>query len=265
MRGLKAKDLKRDTIKTSALVKAIKWNDTRVNGLEGLFNGKLNLVRKAYSSRGLFNNEDILKTHQFKLDTVLVENDRKLYKIKISEGLEYVDLKTKGIFNGGFNPQGWIYIYWDNYAIKKVEYELKAASAAQKSRSKTLFDTYTNHKLTLNYMEYNDKMYLNYVYYETPKLVNVGSKEKLKGLTEEQKKLDRANRFYYTVQEIVFTEIVTDKETVSQELNKNWDPDIFAIKPYNKDFWKNYNVLLESEEEEQLIEDLTRRSSLFKG
>ena len=40
--------------------------------------------------------------------------------------------------------------------------------------------------------------------------------------------------------------------------------DIFLSKPYNKEFWKNYNVLLESEEDEQLINDLSQRASLYK-
>lgn len=263
-RNLKPKDLKRDTIKTSSLVKAIKWNDTRVNGMESLFNGKLNLVRNSEGLNALFNEETVTRTHHFKLDTVLVENERKLYKIEISQGLDHIDLKTKGIFNGGFQPKGWIYIYWDNFAIKKVEYELVAASPAQKSRSKTLFDTYLNHKLVMSYMEYNNKMYLNYVYYETPKLVNVGAKKGDKKLNAVQEQIAKENRYYHTVQEIVFTEILDEEAEVNQALNQKWNPDIFAIKPYNKEFWKNYNVLLESEEEEQLIQDLTQRSSLYK-
>ena len=40
--------------------------------------------------------------------------------------------------------------------------------------------------------------------------------------------------------------------------------DIFLSKPYNKEFWKNYNVLLESEEDEEMIDDLSKRASLFK-
>lgn len=263
-RNLKAKDLDRSTLKTSELIKAIKWNDTRVNGMESLFNGKLNLIRNSENFSALFDSTSVTKTHHFKLDTVLVENGRKLYKVEISKGLEYIDLKTKGIFNGGFNAQGWIYIYWDNYAVKKIEYELVAASKAQKTRSKTLFDTYINHKLVMSYMEYNNKMYLNYVYYETPKLVNVGSGNNKK-LTPEQEQIAKENRYYFTVQEIVFTEIVKDTDIISETLSQEWDSDIFAIKPYNKAFWKNYNVLLESEEEEQLIQDLTQRSSLYEN
>src|SRR5690606_7864328 len=45
IRNLKPRNLRRDTIRRSSLIKAIKWNDTRVNGLQNLFEGKLNLVR----------------------------------------------------------------------------------------------------------------------------------------------------------------------------------------------------------------------------
>ncbi len=264
IRNLQARNLRRDTIRTSSLIKAIKWNDTRVNGLQNLFEGKLNLVRNSSNSKSLFG-ENILDTHQFELDTVLVDNDRKIYKIKISKGTDYVNLKTKGIFNDGYIADGWIYIHWDTYAIKKIEYNLIAASPDQMSRSKALFDTQVNHKLVLNYMEFNGKMYPNYIYYETPKLVNVGSKptEPRKNI-EETTTFDKDERFYYTVQEILFTEVILDNERIAQALAQKWDPDIFSVKPYNKNFWKNYNTLLESDEDEQLIQDLTKRSSLYK-
>lgn len=263
-RYLKARNLRRDTIRTSSLVKAIKWNDTRVNGLQNLFQGKLNLVRNSTDPKALFG-ENILDNHQFDVDTVLVDNDRKIYKIRISESKDYVNLKTKGIFNDGYKAEGWIYIYWDTYAIKKIEYQLVAASPEQKSRSKALFDTQINHKLVLNYMEFEGKMYPNYIYYETPKLVNVGSKptEPRKSI-EETVTYDKDERFYYTVQEILFTEVILDPQKIEQALAQKWDSDIFSIKPYNKDFWKNYNTLLESEEDEKLIQDLTKRSTLYK-
>ena len=263
-RNLRARNLRRDTIRTSSLVKAIKWNDTRVNGLQNLFEGKLNLVRNSTESKALFG-DNVLDMHQFTLDTILVDNDRKIYKIKISESKDYVNLKTKGIFNDGYQAEGWIYIYYDTYAIKKIEYQLVAASPEQKSRSKALFDTQINHKLIMSYMEYEGKMYPNYIYYETPKLVNVGFKptEPKKSL-EEVTTYDKDERFYFTVQEILFTQVILDKDKINQALAQKWDSDIFSIKPYDKDFWKNYNTLLESEEDEKLIQDLTKRSSLYK-
>jgi hypothetical protein len=264
IRNLQARNLRRDTIRTSSLIKAIKWNDTRVNGLQNLFEGKLNLVRNSSESKALFG-ENILDMHQFTLDTIMVDNGRKIYKIKISESKDYVNLKTRGIFNDGYEAEGVIYIYYDTYAIKKIEYQLVAASPEQKSRSKALFDTQINHKLVISYMEYEGKMYPNYIYYETPKLVNVGAKptEPRKNI-EEITTYDKDERFYFTVQEILFTQVILDKDKIEQALTQKWDSDIFAIKPYNKDFWKNYNTLLESEEDEKLIQDLTKRSSLYK-
>ena len=260
---LKSRNLNRDTIATSSLVKAIKWNDNRINGLETLFHGKLNLVRNSGNPKALFG-EDILSKHQFKLDTVLVENDRKIYKIQISESFEHINLETEGIFNDGYQSKGWVYIYWDTYAIKKIEYELHAASKAQRSRSKTLFDTYLNHKLVISYKEYQDKMYLNYIYYETPKLVNVGVAIDDPRTEVDESAVNKEERYYYTVQEILFTEIITDQNIIATSLSKPWDADMFSPKPYDKAFWKNYNTLLESEEEEKLIQDLTKRYSLFK-
>lgn len=262
-RNLRARNLRRDTIKTASLVKAIKWNDQRVNGLENLLQGKLNLVRNATETKALFGSE-ILENHQFELDTILVDNDRKIYKIKILDGTEYVDLSTPGIFNDGYKAEGWMYIYYDNYAVKKIEYQLVAASPNQKKRSKDLFGTQINHKLILNYMEYEGKMYPNYIYYETPKLVNVGAKPSVDMTDEEKAQYNREERYYSTVQEILFTDIIFDEEVIAEKLNSTWDSDLFAVRPYHKDFWKNYNTLLESEEEEQLIQDLTKRSKLFK-
>ncbi|WP_281846993.1 carboxypeptidase-like regulatory domain-containing protein [Olleya namhaensis] len=261
--NLKPKNLRRDTIAKSSLIKSIKWNDTRVNGLENLFKGKLNLVRNSKSPKALLG-DDVLKTHQFKLDTILVDNERKIYKIKIDKGENFAGLNTEGIYNEGYIAEGWIYIYWDNFSIKKIEYQLRAGSDAQKNRSKTLFDTQINHKLVISYMEYQDKMYPNYIYYETPKLVNVGYKPTGKINKEEEALFNKEERFYYTVQEILFTEIIQDPEVVEAALQQDWDPDIFSVKPYNKLFWDNYNTLLESEEDEKLIKDLTKRSSLFK-
>ncbi|WP_179344044.1 carboxypeptidase-like regulatory domain-containing protein [Winogradskyella ursingii] len=260
---LKPTDVNRNDVSTEQLVRAIKWNDTRVNGLQNLFQGKLNLLRNSTDPKALFG-ENILDKHQFQLDTILVNNDRKIYKIKISKGFDFVGLDTKGIYNEGFEAKGWLYIYYDNYAIKKIEYELVAASKNQKIRSKRLFGTQTNHKLVINYIEYNDKMYPNYIYYETPKLVNVGLKVQGKISEEEIDRYNKEERYYNTIQEILFSEIILNKEEIDASLNKEWDMDIFSPKPYNRTFWRNYNVLLESEEDEKLIQDLSKRASLFK-
>ena len=261
---MKSKKLRRDTIKTAKLVEAIKWNDERINGLAFLFKGKLNLIRNSNISDALFGSA-ILESHQFNIDTILVDNGRKLYKIEIKEGKDFVGLNTKGIYNEGFVSKGWLYIYWDNFAIKKIEYDLIAASEKQKTRSKSLLGTINNHKLIISYMEYQGKMYPNYYYYETPKLVNLGdrSSDKLYK-TEEENKKTKEEQFYYTVQEILFTEVIQDPDVISEALQKTWSDDIFLQRPYNNEFWENYNILLESEEEGKLVQDLSKRATFFK-
>ena len=80
---------------------------------------------------------------------------------------------------------------------------------------------------------------------------------------EEKKKL-KEEQFYYSVQEILFTEIIQDTTEIKKALQKPWSDDIFIQRPYNKEFWQNYNVLLESEEEEKLVKDLSKKETLFK-
>ena len=101
---------------------------------------------------------------------------------------------------------------------------------------------------------------------ESPKLLNLGdrSSEAWKK-TKEQLAREKEEQFYYAVQEILFTEIIQDPERIKDALTtKEWSEDIFSPRPYNEDFWSDYNVLLESEEEDQLIRDLSNRVSLFK-
>ena len=173
-------------------------------------------------------------------------------------------LNTPDIYNEGFQAKGWIYIDWDSWAIKKVMYELVASSENQVKRSKSLFGTLLNHKLVMTYMEYQGKMYPKYIYYETPKLVNAGDRSSDQLDKDGNATQDKADFYYNTVQEIVFTEIIRDPELIKLERSKTWTEDIFSPQPYRPEFWENYNVLLESKEEETLIKDLTIRAGLFK-
>jgi hypothetical protein len=260
---LRSKNLVRDTIKTKSLVNAIKWNDSRLTGVENLFKGQLNLIRNSNTHDALFG-KAMLDKHQFVLDTILVDDGRKLYKIKITKSKDFVGLNTENVYNEGFEANGWLYIYYDNYAVKKLEYELVAASDVQKRRSKSLFDTNVNHKLVITYREYNSKMYPSYLYYETPKLVNIGDRSSDREKNEEEQGVDKDEQYYYTIQEILFSEVIQDPDIILESLQKEWSSDIFAPRPYNESFWRNYNVLLESAEEEKLIRDLSKRASLFK-
>src|SRR5690554_492367 len=251
-------------VKTSKLIEGIRWNDTRVNGLDNLFQGKLNPIRNVDALGALFG-KNMLKGHQFEITDTLVENGRRIYQIKIAGGEDFVGLNTPGIYNEGFAPQGWVYVFYDNFAIKKLEYELIAASDIQKRRSKSLFDTQLLHKLIITYRDFEDRMYPNYLYYETPKLVNIGDRSSEREKTESAPGFDKGEQYYFTIQEILFSDIIKDPEILAEEYRNNqWSADIFSPKPYNADFWRDYNVLLESEEEEKLIYDLSKRATLFE-
>ena len=59
---LKVIEVDRAELTKTQLIDAIKWNDTRVNGLENLFSGKLNILRNTKETNALFG-EDIFKNH----------------------------------------------------------------------------------------------------------------------------------------------------------------------------------------------------------
>lgn len=257
-------NINKAAVHENSLVDAIRWNDERVNGLTNLFEGRLNLLRNVNATGSLFG-KNILDKHEFHLDTILVDNGKKIYKIRIDHGKDFIGLNTPNIFNEGFYPSGWIYIYYDNFAIKRIEYDLVAASDVQKKRAKSLFDTQVLHKVKMNFIDYDEKMYLNYLYYETPKLVNTGDRSSDRERTESAPGFDKGAQYYYTTQEILFTDILNDSEDLTQELSSSqWSPDLFSPRAYNENFWKNYNVLLESEEEEKLIYDLSKKAELYQ-
>ena len=77
------------------------------------------------------------------------------------------------------------------------------------------------------------------------------------------KKTINPNDHYFSKQEILFTEITTNKEKVNKLiLNKVWNNDLFSPRSYNEQFWDNQTILLESKEQKKLIEDLQKKVSL---
>jgi hypothetical protein len=256
-----------DTTSTEEFIKAIKWNDKSINSIDNLFRSKLNMIRNSHQSNALFDS-DIFKKHTFVLDTTLVEDDRIIYKIKITPSKKIIDLNTSISYNGGLAPIGWIHIYKDNYAIKYIEYSLIAASRDQKLRSKLIFDTNVNHKIKIDFIELNGKMYPRYFAYETPKILNFMFKPDSNGNYQKELKRKTGDQYYYTKQEFLFTEVITGDNINTLRLDTYWDSDFFTFKTYNIDFWENYNILLESEDDKKLRLDLEKKISLknqFKG
>ena len=70
---------------------------------------------------------------------------------------------------------------------------------------------------------------------------------------------------YFSKQEILFTEIITQESEMNKYLvSKNWNDNLFLPRVYNEQFWDNYNILLESKEQQKLILDLEKKISLKK-
>jgi len=264
-----------DTITSQELLKGIRYNDAKSNGLHKLFNGHKNIVidknnfnngnqniLRNYGNVGAMFDENIFKKHKFSLDTLLLEGDRYVYKIKITPHSKMVDLNS--ILKKNYVPVGWLFIYKDNYAIKELEYSLIAASKSAKLRNKLIYGTPIHYTVNLKYIEYNNRMYLKYFSCEVPKSINTYFKQTESGDYEVRSEEDR---FYYTKQEVLFTEFITDKEEIELRLQKPWNDDLFTPRPYHEQFWKNYNILLESKEQHKMIQDLedkVRLSDQFK-
>tara|TARA_R110000868_G_scaffold156380_1_gene383214 strand:+ start:615 stop:2027 length:1413 start_codon:yes stop_codon:yes gene_type:complete len=258
-RNLKAREIKKVKGENNLdFSEVIRWNDLEYNNIEYLIKGQLNIIRERHTPNSIFG-ENIYMTHTFSLDTVLIENERFLYKIKISPNKKMIDLKLGDTYNKGFVPIGWLYIYKDNYAIKELVYALVAASKNQKARSRTIFNSKVMHKINLKLTEYNNKMYPKYFSYETPKSLNIIFKPNANGKYNKESIRDKGEQYYYSKQEILFTEITTDDRIINTTLQKNkWDSDIFKPMPFNKSFWDSYNILLETKEEEKMALDLEK-------
>ncbi|WP_445957783.1 carboxypeptidase-like regulatory domain-containing protein [Yeosuana sp.] len=234
------------------------WNDLEYNNIEYLISGQLNIIRNRFADNSIFG-KDIFETHTFTLDTILFDNEKILYKIKISPGKKMIDLKLGNTYNKGFIPIGWLYVYKENYKIKEIEYALLPGSKSQKARSRVIFNSKVMHKINLKFVEYNNKVYPKYFSYQTPKFLNSIFKPDSKGEYNKGIIRDEGKQYYYTKQEILFTEIITDEEKINVALQKNkWNSDIFKSLPYNKTFWDAYNVLMETDKEERMAHDLNQ-------
>lgn len=256
---LKRRKLKKALVRLdeNSISEAINWNDLEYNNIEYLIKGPLNIVRNRTNNDAIFGKE-IFKKHKFTLDATYWQDDRKLYKIKISPNKGFVDLRHSSVYNEGFVPIGWIYIFGDTFSIKEIDYALVAGSKSQKARSKTIFNTTVMHRINLKYKMYNNKMYPEYFSYSTPKVINYTFKKN--GDVRASN-----DNIYYTKQEILFNEIIQDSRIINKDLqNNNWDSNIFSKRPFVKTFWDNYNILLETNEEILLINKLEETLKLQK-
>jgi len=251
-----------DNIHPNVIAKAIQHQDNYFTLRGGwgksflytLFSTDHNKIRY-YKQNNAILDGGLLNKHRFKLDTILVYNSKDIYKIKILPSLPPSNLNR---FNKNYVlPFGWIYIRKDDYAIMEFKYLLVENENRDGILSKT-----TGSKVAsvydIKFTDYKGKMYPKYMSLATPKgnRFMEAANAVLGG-----KKID-PEIYYYTKEEIVFNKIITDKEAIKLRLQKPWDDDLFTPHPYHAKFWKNYNVLLESTEQQKLIQDLEKKVKL---
>ena len=232
---------------------AVSFTDDFKNNQASIFSTDNNKIRY-YNQKNAIFDKQLLKTHTFKLDTILY-NSNIIYKIKIMPKNPPAKLNRKV---GDYElPFGWIYIRKKDYAIIKLDYVLL------NSKKGELFSDISGTRIAshfiIKFIKIEGKMYPKYLSYLKPVVTN-----KLKTVLGKIKNGIEPNSedFYYSKQEILFTKIITDSLKINKLLAKPWNDNLFSPHPYHATFWKNYNVLLESATEQKMRQDLEKKVEL---
>ncbi|WP_445957779.1 carboxypeptidase-like regulatory domain-containing protein [Yeosuana sp.] len=259
-----SKNFNLDNVPKREIEKAINYYDnffTLRGWQESFFYSLLstdyNKIRFYNRNNAILDNQ-ILKKHVFKLDTVLLENEIKIYKIKILPTNPPASLnrfkKNKEL------PVGWIYIRSTDFAIIELKYSLLENTKESKLNSKIHGSRITS-IYHIKFIDFDGKMYPKYLSVISPK----GNRfiESLDGLNPKETIIDE-ELHYFTKEEILFNEHIIKKEVIDEYLKKSWDDNLFISRKHNSNYWDNYNILLESEGELELIKDLEKNVSLKK-
>jgi hypothetical protein len=88
---------------------------------------------------------------------------------------------------------------------------------------------------------------------------------KIVQIQSDNRKGDLQDAYYIAEYEFLLSETILNQNEIASFIkDKIWNPDIYANRPYNKGFWKNYNILLVTKEQQKLIKDLEKKISLKK-
>jgi len=258
-KGLSFREAWKNTPKLNEVSKteiqnAINFHDNRQSNPTDLFTSGLNKIRY-YNQKGAILDNNILKKHTFKIDTILSFNGDNVYKIKITPASPPRKLNKK--IGKYLLPFGWLYVRMNDYAIIELDYTLINSKKGQ------IFTDINGSRIASNFnikfVEINNKMYPKYISFNAPKPVN--RFRAVNTYLRDSSKYS-PDLFYYSKQEIVFDEIITDKKTIDLSLQKPWHDNLFTPHPYHAKFWKNYNVLLENTEQKKMIDDLEKKVKL---
>ncbi len=243
--------LKND-ISIAEVKKAIIFNDNEYSNPKKIFAGEENVLRYLGQEDAIIDKKT-LKKHRFRIDSIIrsKDSDNEIYKIKILPQSPPAKLNKK--YKKNLLPFGWLYIRANDFAILELEYIL--VNSKKNAIITDISGVRTYSKFKIKYVENKGKMYPKYLTFEKPKwnrltlaLLGDGTKEQMDDV------------YYYSKQEVVFTEILTEPK--KSELNKTWNNDLFAPRIYHEDFWKTQNILMETLEQKRMIKELEQKIEL---
>ncbi|MCF6348347.1 MAG: carboxypeptidase-like regulatory domain-containing protein [Flavobacteriaceae bacterium] len=248
----KAKNFK-TTISSTELDRAFAYYD---NHFTASYNKKLGLLEKIlstdinkirnYNQKNASFREKSLKSYLFKIDTILGYGDESVYKIKFSKPNK----------SSSKLDVGWLYVRAKDYAIIKMDYSVllgKSHHRQQATGERVLYTT------NIKFKEYDKKMYPFYMSHKTFKINNFIMLRNSDSIEKEKLEIG-----HFSHEEILFSEIITQNEELAKIIKsvEFWNDNLFQKRKYNTIFWKNYNILLESEEQQKIIQDLEKKVKL---
>lgn len=148
---------------------------------------------------------------------------------------------------GAFNLKA--YIDKTSYAIIHLETET-GPSGQIVTRKKGLYSSFDGLKKTIDFKKYQGKMYLNYM--------TVTSK-----INWYDSRTDELNFETELYQELLINKVMpnTKERITSTEKMKNYGLQ-YQDRPYNKEFWDNYNVIKETPLDRKILVDLEKQLPL---
>ncbi|WP_298951979.1 hypothetical protein [uncultured Nonlabens sp.] len=251
---------RKKALKENEFYSKAQWNEIiRVydqRNFEGLNLFDTRIIKPKTNKKGKINlkNNNFINQHSFKLDSVIHSEDNTIYKIKILPTTPPSKVVPK--WGDSMLPFGYIYVNANNYAILEMEYTLIINPSKNFVQT---FEKINGSKISLQYKikfkELHERMYPYYISYWSPLWHNA---------TLSSTDKNKNDQYYYNKIEILLSETVLESNEVTvnkKDLNINNNV-LFNKNKYNPEFWKNYNVLLETEEEAKMIKDLEKKMSL---
>lgn len=202
-------------------------------------------------------NQDFIKEHKFKLDSLMIFEDEYVYSIKI---LPSRSSKPYSTFPDNLIiPVGRIFIKTDDLSILKMEYSYilnpKKRNSDDYKTTFKVFGTGIIFQITANYKQYDGKMYLSFL-----------NTKDYSGTSLEDRKVRSKNNskvYNLTQRTLLINEIIFDKNQVNNIVsNMVWDSDLSKLRPYNESFWLKFGTLKETTLQENLRKDLELQSPL---